>query len=198
MKRREVLKTIGLAGVAMATPSVFSLLQGCVSDSKVWIPRFLTEEEQIVLINIVDIMLPKTEHTPSATEVKVPQFIDTYIDQVLSTKNQEVTRDAFTKIILILKSKTSKIQKVTEKQYKELLDTRMLIKGEIDEERKASPEALSMTTSEFLNQLKWMTINAYKTSEQVGENVLAYDPIPGAYYCGDLQELTHGKSWSLK
>jgi len=42
-----------------------------------------------------------------------------------------------------------------------------------------------------------MTIKAYKNSEEVGENILAYDPIPTAYYCGDLQELTDGKSYSL-
>jgi len=42
-----------------------------------------------------------------------------------------------------------------------------------------------------------MTIYAYKHSEEVGENILAYDPIPTAYYCGDLQELTRGKSYSL-
>ena len=42
-----------------------------------------------------------------------------------------------------------------------------------------------------------MTINAYKNSEEVGENILVYDPIPTANYCGDLQELTGGKSYSL-
>ena len=51
--------------------------------------------------------------------------------------------------------------------------------------------------TKFLNSLKNITIMAYVTTEEIGERVLAYDPVPGAYYCGDLQELTGGKSWSL-
>ena len=42
-----------------------------------------------------------------------------------------------------------------------------------------------------------MTISAYLTTEEIGENVLVYDPVPSQYYCGDLQELTGGKAWSL-
>jgi len=42
-----------------------------------------------------------------------------------------------------------------------------------------------------------MTISAYKGSEYIGENVLAYLPVPGEYIaCDDLQTLTGGKAWS--
>ena len=78
-----------------------------------------------------------------------------------------------------------------------MLDEYLLIIDDIDEEREANLEAEIMTTSEFLGQVKWMTISAYRNSEQVGENILVYDPIPAQYYCGDLQELTVGKSYSL-
>ena len=78
-----------------------------------------------------------------------------------------------------------------------MLDNHLLVKGDIDEERKVNPEAEAMTTSEFLGQIKWMTIKAYKTSEQIGETVLMYDPVPTTYYCGDLQEISGGKASSL-
>jgi len=68
---------------------------------------------------------------------------------------------------------------------------------EIDEDRLANPEALQPTKNEFLNQLKHLTITAYVTSEEIGENVLMYDPVPTAYYCGDLQEISGGKASSL-
>ena len=43
-----------------------------------------------------------------------------------------------------------------------------------------------------------MTIMGYKTTEYIGENVLAYQPIPGEYIaCGDLDELTGGKTYSI-
>ncbi len=199
MKRREALKNIGLAaGFAVVTPSIFSMLQSCTSDAEVWAPSYLTHEEKKVLVNLADIILPKTATTPSATEVKVPQFIDKYIHEVLDIEDQEITRAAFTKVIAILKpDAASSIDDVTTEQYTTLLDKHMLVKGEIDQEREANPTAQVMTNSEFLNQLKWMTIHAYRNSEQVGENILVYDPVPTAYYCGDLQELTGGKSYSL-
>ena len=50
----------------------------------------------------------------------------------------------------------------------------------------------------FANNLRGLTIWGYKTSEYVGETVLAYLPVPGEYIaCGDLNELTGGKAWSL-
>ena len=199
MKRRDALKNIGFAaGFAIITPSIFSMLQGCTGDSVTWIPNYLTSDEKIFVTNLADIMIPKTATTPSATEVNVPQFIDKYIDEVLDTDDQEITRAAFVKVIAILRpDATADLGDTTTEQYKTLLDDHMLLKGEIDQERTADPEALLMTTSEFLNQLKWMIINAYKNSEEVGENILAYDPVPAAYYCGDLQELNGGKSYSL-
>lgn len=198
MKRREALKNLGLAtGFVVATPSIISLLQSCTSDAKTWTPVFLSVEEGVVLTNLVDIILPKTD-IPSATEVNVAQFIDKYIDEVLMVEDQAKVKTAFGIIISILKPNAeTKIEKVAQEDYKALLDNHMLIRDEIDQEREANPESKEMTKSEFLNNLKWMTINAYKTTQEIGENVLVYDPVPGTYFCGDLQELTGGKSWSL-
>jgi len=177
MKRREALKKIGLtAGFVVATPAVFSLLQSCTDDSKKWIPAFITEEQKIVLNNLTEIILPKTEGLPGALDVNVPQFLDKYINEVLDAEDQGYVKDAFAKIVGLLKPNAeSKIEDVTSEQYMALLDKHMRVKGEIDEERKANPTAKMMTNSEFLNQIKWMTVNAYRTNEQIGEGVLAYD-----------------------
>lgn len=198
MKRRDALKNIGLAaGFAVVAPSFLSLLQSC-SKEELWRPSFLNNDEQTFLINVVDILLPKTEDTPSATEVMVPQFIDKYINEVLETEDQEITKQSFTNVIALLKpNEDSSIHDVSQKQYMALLDKYLLLEDEIDQEREANPEAKIMTTSEFLGQIKWLTINAYTNSEYIGENVLVYDPVPTEYYCGDLQELTGGKSYSL-
>lgn len=198
MKRREALKNLGMAtGFFVATPSIISLLQSCTAEASTWTPEFLSVEQGVVLTNLVDIIIPKTD-IPSATEVNVPQFIDKFINETVEDKGQAQIKTAFGNIISVLKPDAeTKIEKVTQEDYKALLDKHMLVKDEVDAEREANPESEEMTKSEFLNRLKWMTINAYKTSQQIGETVLAYDPVPGAYYCGDLQELTGGKSWSL-
>jgi len=198
MKRREALKNIGLtAGFFVATPSIISLLQSCTAEANTWTPVFLSVEEGVVLTKLVDIILPKTD-IPSATEVNVPQFIDQYINEVMEDDQQAQVKTAFGNIISVLKANPEDdINTLKEEDYKALLDNHMLVKGETDSEREANPDSKDMTKSEFLNQLKGFTIHAYRISEEIGENVLVYDPIPGAYFCGDLQELTGGKAWSL-
>ena len=198
MKRRDALKNLGLAaGFAITAPSIFSLLQSCTS-APTWMPTYFTNEEKEIVVNLVDIMLPKTEGTPSATEVNVPQFIDKYITEVLNAEDQEAIRISFTEIIATLKPTIeTDIRDVTTAQYTALLDAHLLVKGDVDKDRLANPEALQPTKNEFLNHLKYLTITAYVTSEEIGENVLMYDPVPTAYYCGDLQEISGGKASSL-
>jgi hypothetical protein len=198
MKRRDALKNLGLAaGFAITAPSIISLLQSCTS-VPTWMPTYFSEDEKEVVVNLVDIILPKTEGIPSATEVNVPQFIDRYITEVLNAEDQEVIRVSFTEIIAILKPTAEiDIRDVTTAQYTALLDAHLLVKGDIDTDRLANPEALQPTKNEFLNHLKYLTIMAFVSSEEIGENVLMYDPVPTAYYCGDLQEISGGKSSSL-
>ncbi len=50
----------------------------------------------------------------------------------------------------------------------------------------------------FVESLRDMAIMGYKTTEYVGENILAYQSIPGEYIaCGNLEELTGGKAYSI-
>jgi hypothetical protein len=199
MKRRDALKNLGLAaGFALTAPSILGLLQSCTNTELTWTPIYFTNDEKEVVVNLVDILLPKTEDTPSATEVNVPQFIDKYIAEVLETEDQEFIRNSFTAIIATLKPTTkTNIKDVTTAQYTALLDVHLLVKGDVDKDRLLNLEALQPTKNEFLNHLKYLTITAYVTAEEIGENVLMYDPIPTAYYSGDLQEISGGKSSSL-
>lgn len=200
MNRRDVLKNLGLAtGFFVATPTMISLLQSCTSEAKVWVPEFLSTEEGTILTSMVNIIIPKTESLPSATELNIPQFIDKYMHEALLDEGQAHVKTAFKTIITILKTNLKEeegVDKLTDAHYKALFDKYMLMKDDIDEERKANPESLEMTKSEFLNNIKWMAVNAFVNSEEIGKNVLVYDPIPTQYYCGDLQELTGGKSYS--
>jgi len=194
MKRREALKNIGLsAGAVLATPSLFSLLQSCTSDVATWTPDFLSSDQGIVLKGIVDVILPKTD-TPSGTEVNVPQFIDKYANEVTAIEEQAKLKAAYENLVsLIKRDYNENLSNVTTDNYKALLDTHMKLSSE--EQPETDPN--KMNASQLLNSIKGRSIWAYRVSETVGETVLAYDPIPGAAYCGDLQELTGGKAWSL-
>jgi len=193
MKRRDALKNIGLsAGLIVATPSVISLLNSCNTDPNNWRPIFLNKEQAKVLMDIVDVIIPKTlwrywpNDTPSANEVNVVEFLDKYYKEILDDNRQKWLKETYVSLLNLIKSNYSDtINDLTEDNYKDLLDNHMILNGE------------SNDISELLKNIKSDTIWAYKISEFVGENVLAYDPIPGVAYCGDLEELTGGKSWSL-
>ena len=200
MNRREALKNIGIGtGFVVLSSPLLTMLQSCTAEREVWTPNFLSVDEGNFLTRIVDIILPKTEGLPSATEVNVPQFIDTYWNEVLMEDEQEKQKRSIAKMVADVKTSYGEdLDDVTDEQYKEVLDKYILKKGEKDPQRDANPNDSDFVSDyEFLGGLKWMTINAYRGSEQIGENILHYDPIPAEYYCGNLQELTGGRSNSL-
>ena len=194
MKRRDALKNIGLsAGFVLATPSVFSLLQSCKSDVATWTPSFLSREQGFVLKGLVNIILPKTD-IPSANDVNVAEFIDKYFDEVYMENEQDQIKNSFNNLTTFLKTNyKDNLSKISDKDYMDLLDNHMVLNSE----EANNLDSISKDISDLLNKIRSMCINAYKISETVGETILAYDPVPGATYCGDLNELTGGKSWSL-
>lgn len=199
MKRRVALKQIAFAtGFVVATPTVLSLLNSCSTPVDQWTPMILSPEEGRLLTKLVDVFLPKTDNLPSATELNVPEFIDRYVNEIYSKKDSQKFKEAYTEMNeRLLEHAEVEFNQLEELQIKNFLNEFLKVKGEEDEERLENPDFNGMTTSEILNSLKSLSIKAYITTEKIGEEILAYDPIPGAYYCADLNELTGGKSWSL-
>lgn len=215
MDRRIALKNMGLAlGYTIATPTLLSLVQSCNEVKTVdWTPEFFTKEEGNILIKLVDIILPKTD-TPSASEVNVHVFIDKFTNEIVEEIMQDMTKLSLNKFInkALTDSGKEKSEDLTSEDLEPVLaaalqtteeeeienmelmikNTSAATKGEND----AVPDEVMRYS--FAKNLRDMTIWGYKTSEYVGENVLAYLPVPGEYIgCGDLNELTGGKDWSL-
>ena len=161
----------------------------------------------------MDILLPKTD-TPSASEVNVHLFIDRFADQVMEREQQDFMKMAMGKFVdKALKDSDKELAgnlapedlepvlasalKVTKEQEKLNHETigvyrEALGKGET---AKITDELARFA---FADNLRGLTIWGYKTSEYVGEEVLAYLSIPGGYVgCMDVEELTGGKAWSL-
>lgn len=215
MDRRIALKNMGLAlGYTIATPTLLSIVQSC-NDVKAddWTPLFMSKEEGSVLIKLVDIILPKTD-TPSASEVNVHVFIDKFAHEVMEAEEQAMTKTAMGKFIekALADSKKEKMEDLEAEDLEPVLASALQV---TKEDEVANMEALmqygeaikngepaqlddTVFRYSFANNLRGMTIWGYKTSEYVGENVLAYLPVPGEYIgCGDLNELTGGKAWSI-
>lgn len=165
-------------------------------------------------MKLVDIIIPKTD-TPSASEVQVHAFIDGYTNEVSEPAEQELMKVAFAAFIdkALAESGKTGAADLSAEDLEPVLAA-ALAKKSPDEEAQMS-EAIAayqqaveaggqasldaaVASSLFASNLRGGVIWAYKTSEYVGEKVLAYLPVPGGYTpCGDLDELTGGKAWSI-
>ena len=178
-----------------------------------WVPDFFTKDEGSILSHLVDIILPKTD-TPSATEVQVNIFIDKFANEVMEKEQQDFVKMSMGRFLEKAlkdagKEKTAdltpedlepvlasalKINKEEETKHGELITTY----NELIADGKPALLDDDAARYGFASNLRGMTIWGYKTSEFVGEEVLAYLPVPGEYIgCGDVEELTGGKAWSL-
>lgn len=215
MDRRKALKNMGLAmGYTVATPTLISLIQSCKSENVLeWTPEFFTKDEGSVLGHLVDIILPKTD-TPSATEVQVNIFIDKFANEVMEKEQQDFAKMSMGHFMekAVKDSGKEKAANLTPEDLEPVLTAVLKISKEeqvknseaIQQYQEAIAEGKEVLLDDgvacfaFANNLRGMTILGYKSSEYVGEKVLAYLPVPGEYIpCGDLEELTQGKAWSL-
>ncbi len=197
MKRRDVIKNLGLLfGYVVATPTVVSMLQSCKTEANQWIPVFFTVDEGHVLKNLIDLILPKSELIPGALEVNVPEFLDLYAFKVYSEEQQNKYKKDIQEIINELLGSNRKVSKITADDYDVLL-TKYLKADQITQVSFNNREK-EKTVFEALINLRNTSVWAYKTSELIGETVLAYAPIPGKQQgCISLEEATNGKAWSL-
>lgn len=197
MDRRNALKKTGLlAGATIAMPSILSLLQSCKNEPRLdWQPLFFTIDEANTIASIVDMILPRT-NTPGALDVKVDMFIDKVIAKTYAEEGQEHMR--------------AEIRTFNERCTK---DFGAVFTGLSAEERTAFLKSEEKSSGKFnrgvwgktvgdqepigfYRSLKSTAIWAYMTSEEIGKNVLNYDPVPGNYEpCVPVSEV--GNKWSL-
>ncbi len=215
MDRRKALRNMGLAmGYTVAAPTLISIMQSCQGEPAMeWTPDFFTKEQGSVLTKLVDIILPKTD-TPSASEVQSNLFIDRFADEVMMKEQQDflkLTMDKFMAKAAKDAGQENAANLSAEALEKTLAAALKVSKAQRANNKKAINayhEAMAegkqaslnddLAAYAFADHLRGMTIMAYKTSEYIGEEVLAYDPIPGEYIgCGDVNTLTGGKAWSL-
>lgn len=199
MKRREALKNIGISlGYTAVAPSAISLLQSCTSTPRTWNPQFLTQDQGIVIKNLIDLILPKTKASPGAVEVNIPEFIDLIALKVYQPKAQKAFKKTLSAIAneLIAKKNTEfKVANLELSEYDSLLAKYL----KANQKERNGFDEVEKTIHKGLVDLRAKAVWAFKNAEAIGENVLAYNPIPGYYAnCVDLNETTNGKAWSLQ
>ena len=190
MDRRKALKNIGTGiGAIAVTPAVVSLFQSCQTAIG-YTPVFIPQEDFGTVSNLMELIIPTTD-TPGAIELKLPEFLDAYVDAVWSQEDQARFAEGWT----AFKSSAVKASGKENASQLTLEDWDAQLANYLKSESTSSEDDLAAA---FADQLRGLTVNAFKTNEYIGENVLAYAPIPGDYKgCVDLQETTGGKAWSL-
>lgn len=214
MNRRQALKNFGLgAGILIVGPSTLSLLQSCKSEPKSdWEPTFLTVTNGFILKQVLDVIIPATD-TPGANDLNIAEFIDSYMDQVAPIETQDKFKGSANAFAAAFKSEFDKEpEKGSAEEYEQIVEkylkataaqkeiylkrqteTQDPIDKEPAEDFDSDPGAFA-----YLTEVRGLAIWAWKTSEEVGENVLWYDPVPGQYIaCAPVSELGNGKAMSL-
>lgn len=201
MNRRDALKGMGLSiGYAIATPTIISMLQSCKTEASVWTPTFLSQEEATVVTHLIDLILPKTDDTPGALDVNVPEFLDLYASKVYDDERKAKYKKGLQSIIKALNIVDSDLSTLKTEDYDALL-AKYLKSSKAQQKiynEEADEDNQDVLVFKALVGLRGSSMWAYKTSQQVGEDVLAYDPVPGEQKgCISLEDATGGKAWSL-
>lgn len=197
MNRRDALRKTGLlAGSAVAAPSLLSLLQACSQTPRLnWTPIFLDENQASFISSFVDTILPKTE-TPGALDVKTDIFLDMVYAKTYSPEGQAKVKADIDQFNADCKAKYGKV-------FAELSpeDKIACLKDQEANTATFNRGVWGTAVGEqkpvgFYRQLKSQALWGYFSSEEIGKNVLNYDPIPGEYLgCIPVSEV--GKVWSL-
>lgn len=214
MNRRQALRNIGLgAGAIIVGPTTLGLLHSCKRDSALaWEPTFLTRSHGVALQRLLEIILPTTD-TPGANELNLAQFIDSYINEVASLERQDnFNRNAYAFAQSFRNTFDKEPEDGNDEEYEQIVEKYLKVtpqqrenfikrNTETQDPLDQDPEdSMSFETGAFayVNDVRDMGIWAWKTSEEIGENVLWYDPVPGQYIaCGPVSELGNGKAMSL-
>lgn len=185
-----------MAGAAVMLPSLVTLLQSCKSEPRLdWKPSFFKVDEAQFISKLIDIILPRTD-TPGGLDVKADIFLDKIFAQTYDEAGQQKVR--------------TDIATFNEDCHKNFGDTFIALSKEKQMEVLKAAEANSgkfnggvwgtavgkQEPVGFYRSIKSMAMWAYLSSEEIGKNVLNYDPIPMGYQgCIPLSEV--GNSWSL-
>ncbi|MEM9329370.1 MAG: gluconate 2-dehydrogenase subunit 3 family protein [Bacteroidota bacterium] len=198
MDRRSALKNaaFGVTGSAL-TPVFFSLLQSCQEvDRLAWQPVFLTEPRARFLSAFVDTLLPTTQ-TPGGLDVKVDIFIDRIFGEIQDEDGQNGANSGLDKLNeLAMSTKGQTLSELSKAARTEVFRT-----FESEDKGRFQPGVWGTSVGEgqppgFYRSLKSMALWGYFSSQEIGKEVLNYDPIPGVYQgCISLEEV--GRLWSF-
>ena len=208
MDRREaILSLTTVLGYTVTPASIISLSSACANTGAdlSWGPKFFQQQEALIIEKLGEAILPKTD-TPGSLDVGAHLFVDSFMDQVASEtdrkkcrKGLEVWQSDFQRqngkslaeaSVEELQQELSSLFQVSAERQKQI---KQLIAGATPSDTEAASQYYVYS---FLMTFKRLLMLGYYASEQVGENILSYLPVPGRYdSCIPVEEV--GNAWAL-
>ncbi len=196
MDRREAIrKTTFLLGFAVSGSAATAVLNGCTARNVPdWEPQFFSPEEAECITRIADIILPETE-TPGAVTVGAPGFVDQLAYACMDSEEQMVLKAGVEQLhAKSTQQYGTSFLLINSEQQVEIVNQEVQDALAFIEPRRRSAE--EGDKKPFMARMLEMVILGYFCSETVGEEVLAYLPIPGEFQaCIPMEE--GQRSWSL-
>lgn len=180
MNRREALKQSGLIlGYTLSASTLSQLWTACKSDTQLqWKPQFFSEEQAKTVSAMAECILPRTE-TPGAKEVGIDRYIDVFVKNIYSDEAQQA-------FVQGMKTFEESCQEVHGKTFANLSpeDQEAFLLEQEKDSATINHAIWGETIGDikpvpFYRQFKAMLISAYFSSEEVGKNLLTYEPVPG-------------------
>jgi len=177
--RREAIRRAALlAGVAIAPDWLDYVARAQTPATR----TYLTAAQGPLVSAAVERILPRTD-TPGAIDAGVPAFIDRFYGEFMNPADRQ-----------LLVSVLDEIDRAATTAHRAPFAT--LTAAQQDAVLRTVAAAQQGKDPSAFGLLRSVTILGYFTSEQVGKNVLHYDPVPGAYDgCVPIDQVGR-KSWT--
>ncbi len=199
MNRRELFRRgAWLTGGTLLAPTALALLHACGrEDRRAWTPTYFNAEEAAFVTAYVDTLLPRTA-TPGGLDVNVDVFIDRVLAETSTPGDgPSALQEGIAEFEASAKTSHGRAFAELDAEQRGGLFTAA-------EQRSAryNPQVWGTTVGEqppvdFYRSFKSMVLWGYLSSEQIGTEVLNYDPVPGTYDGNISLESVGGKAWSL-
>lgn len=168
MQRRDILKALGAAAALAVLPEQEAIAAWTRLGSSPGFAGSLSNDQLNLIGAIADTILPRTD-TPSATDVKVPAFVDVIVSENYTDNQRTAFVNALPQLEQALRGADGTAFVAMDAEH------RAVALGAV--ERASRQQQPSSTYW----RLKGLVIHGYFTSEQVAKQVLHYNMMPGRY-----------------
>jgi hypothetical protein len=179
ISRREAIQRAALiAGVALSPAWLHAV-------DRAWQPgaakTYLTPAQAATVGAFADRILPRTD-TPGAVDVGVPAFLDRFYGEFMTDAERRLFIKGVGEVEAAAGGGGGFATLGAERQ---------------DEVLRGLARAQEQQDESAFRLLRTFTVLGYFTSEQVGRNVLNYDPVPGAYQpCVPIEQVGR-RNWTV-